>query len=61
MVEGHLKEILAYWTRALTTVFMVGFSRLFSTATLRAFWYRTVENMPAVLHFVVGKLILPSF
>jgi hypothetical protein len=40
---------------------MEGFNRLFSTATPDSLWYLTVENMPAVLYFVVGKLILPCY
>jgi transposase len=34
-IEGHLEGILTHWTRGLTTAFMEGINRLFSTVKQR--------------------------
>jgi hypothetical protein len=56
MVEGHLEGILAYWTRGLTTAFMVGLKSVFSAPKREARRYRTVVYITALFNFVARKL-----
>ncbi len=61
MIEGHLEEILAHWTRRLTTAFMVGLNSLFSALKRKARGYWTVEYMTGLLYFATRKLTLPCY
>jgi transposase len=60
MVEGHLEQIWAHWTRGITTAFMEGLNSLFSAVKRKGRGYRTVEYMKAMLYFVAGQLSLAT-
>jgi hypothetical protein len=59
MIGVHLEEIVAYWTRRLTTAFIEGFNSLFPAMKRMACRHRTVGFMTAMLYFAPGKFTLP--
>ena len=61
MVESHQEGILAHWKQGLTTAFMEGLNSLFSAVKRKARGYRSSEYLIAMLYFVAGKLLIPSY
>ncbi len=60
-IEKHLEGILAHWTNGwLSTGFMEGLNSVFSAVRRKARGYRTSAYMIPMLHFVAGKLNIPS-
>jgi transposase len=61
MVEAHMRGILAYWSRGLTTAFMEGLNGSLSAVKYEDRGYRTMKYMTATLYFTSGKLALSCY